>query len=86
MHFEQSIAKHGQMLANIGIFEAQGTLWVDSAASDAMKKSTWEVSLKMECQECPGQKLFIAIERSRIDNHLLSCKKKFHNEASVIAD
>ena len=50
MEIKQAIIKHKQILANIGILEAQDILWVNSQVSEIIKESLRDLVLKIECK------------------------------------
>ena len=74
-------------MANVGQFKVQGLTWVDSSVNDtSIKETTCSLSLKFESKEFPGHTLFIALEKNRNSTYTLFYKKRFHEEASTIAD
>ena len=78
--------KSKKIIANIGIFEAHYIWWVDSLVPDTIKDPPRVLALKIECQACPGQKLFAAIERNRNGSYHALFKKKVHNEVNRVAN
>ena len=83
---KQAILKYHQLVVNVGIFEAQGIMWIDGSVSSEIKESLRELILKIESVKFPGQKLFISVERNKNYTYSVLCKKKFHKEASTVAD
>ena len=72
---------------NLGQFEAQGIMSVDSPVNDILIKETpRELTLKIKSIEHSGQLLFIALEKNKCSIYLLFYKKHFHDKISIVAD
>ena len=83
---KQAIIKHKQLLVNFGIFEAQGILQINNPVLESIKESLRDLALKIKYKEQPGQKLFIVLEKNKSGSYILFYRKKFHEEASTMAD
>ena len=68
------------------MFEAQGINQINGLVSTSIPSSPRQLALQIKSKKVPGQKLFIVIEKNRQGSCTLFYRKKFYEEASIVAD
>ena len=77
IEIKEAIIKYKQLLMNIGMFEAQGILWVNGPVLESIKEFLRDLALKMEYKEQLGQKLFAVLEKNKGESYILFHRKNF---------
>ena len=79
---------HAQILLNLLIFEAEGLAFIDSVISSIDKCTLYELILGLTelSEENKEDKIFVLVEKDYQGNIVLVYKKKYHKDASTIAD
>ena len=68
--------------------EAQGITYINAPISEKDSTTPWQIiiSLKGLTTETKDENIFISIEKNSFGNYILFYKKKFHYDASTIAN
>ena len=69
-------------------YEAPYISYINTLISDKDKTTPYEVILNLKglTEETKEENIFISIEKNHHSNYILYYKKKFHRNASIIAD